>query len=258
LALILGLADLWYWGVPFYSLRHIIEYTVLRRLSSRGLQPWYEYARVTPWSDVVTVSLALYAAWLREWRIALWTWAPIVVLSALPHKEPRYLMPMLPFLSMSAAIGLWRLIEKLRAVDHQALPRLAAALLLACAAAVAIEASSFNFVRTDPDVRLAEALAGDPATTGAAVEQLWRVGGHLYFPPGVVLVDFDRDRLSEAAFLPSVLSNASVRWIALISPEPSLVRAIVDAGFVPNATPAAAAKSHYHVYERAFQAPALR
>src|SRR5262245_2783509 len=98
-AIIFGPVEAVYWGEPFFSIRHIVDYTLVQGLSSRGYQPWYYYLRAVPdWTNVVTLALAVYATIaVRMWMLAAWAWTPLIALSLLPHKEPRYLVPMLPF-----------------------------------------------------------------------------------------------------------------------------------------------------------------
>ena len=230
---IIGTADAWYWGQPFYSLRHVVDFTLVRRLSSRGYQPWYEYLNLNAWTDIVTAGLALYAIAARQWRIALWTWLPVLTLSVLPHKESRYLMPMIPFLALSAGVGFAEISRRMLAAARPAAAgRMAAALWVACALGAALEIRGFNFHRTEADVRLAERLSEDGTLTGAAVEQLWRMGGHLYFPASATLVDLDRARFAEPAFLPTVVANPAIRWILLLKIDPPLEKTLGDAGFV--------------------------
>jgi hypothetical protein len=245
---VIGIADAWYWGEPFYSLRHIVDFTLVRRLSSRGYQPWYEYLNVNAWADIVTAALALYPLVARQWSIALWTWVPVVVLSVLPHKEPRYLMPMIPFLALSAGIGFAGITRRMLAAPRPAAGRMAAALWTAVALGAALEMRSFNFRRTDGDVRLAERLSEDGALTGAAVEQLWRMGGHLYFPKNSTLIDLDRARFPERGFLASVVANPAITWILLLRVDPALEKTLGDAGFVQ--AEIADASGAYRAYRR--------
>jgi Alg9-like mannosyltransferase family len=246
---IIGIADAWYWGQPFYSLRHIVDFTLVRRLSSRGYQAWYAYLNLNAWTDIVTAGLALYPLATGRWNIALWTWLPVLTLSVLPHKEPRYLMPMMPFLALSAGIGLAGITRAMFAAPRSTARMMAAVLWIACALGVALEVPGFNFRRTDADVRLAERLAEDGTLTGAAVEQSWRVGGHLYLPRNAVLIDLDRARFPEPAFLPSVVSNPAIGWILLLKVDAALERTLGEAGFVPTEV-AADVSSAYRVYRR--------
>jgi hypothetical protein len=112
---VLGVSDALYWKSPWYSLRNIIDYTVVNKLSSRGYEPPYYYAlSIGIWSDFLTVGLSCFALKLRNKKIYLWAFMPIIILSFLPHKEPRYLVPTLPFIAVMAGLSAWRLLERYR------------------------------------------------------------------------------------------------------------------------------------------------
>jgi hypothetical protein len=157
-------------------------------------------------------------------------------------------MPMIPFLALSAGIGFAELSRRTRAVPRPAAGRLAAGLWVACALGAALEIKSFNFHRTDADVRLAKRLSEGETPSGAAVEQLWRMGGHLYFPRNTTLVDLDRARFSEPAFLPSVAADPAIRWILLLRVDPPLEQTLAGAGFVQSEI--AVDGSAYRAYRR--------
>jgi hypothetical protein len=110
---ILGVSDALYWKSPWYSLKNIIDYTVVNKLSSRGYEPPNYYAlSIGIWSDFLIVGLACFALKLKNRKVYLWTFLPIIMLSFLPHKEPRYLVPVLPFIAMMAGLSTWHLLEK--------------------------------------------------------------------------------------------------------------------------------------------------
>ena len=217
---ILGLADKLYWGQSFFSLRHIVDFTLVRGLSSRGYQPFYEYFRSIPaWADPLVVALALLATRRRMWTLAVWTWFPVICLSVLPHKEPRYLIPILPFLAMMAAFSLWQIIQWLcesSADAHSSMrrERFAAILLVACLCAFVFEVSGFWFVRSEADVVLAEAIARQGPVGGVAIEQAWRMGGRLYLPDAEPLIDIEPP--GDPGAIARVLGTPPIRWIALL------------------------------------------
>jgi hypothetical protein len=258
----IGGSDWMYWGQPFFSLRHILDYTLVRRQSSRGYQPFYEYAvHVAAWSNLLTVGLALFAIRLGQRIIAVWTWLPVLVLSVLPHKEARYLIPVLPFLSMSAAVGLWRVMTVLNGAETRAdsgprIARWSTALFLACVAAFVWEVAGFKFVRSESAVRLAQYLGRQPNLDGVAVEQLWRMGGRLYFPARVKLVDLDPAGASDAKYLADVFSDRGVRWAAMNAKDKGPRgprgpdRALAEAGFREVELPAQAGAAGYRLYAR--------
>jgi len=254
-AVAVAASDWAYWGRPFFSLQRVIDYTLIQRASSRGYQPFYEYARFYRWSDALTVGLALYAIRLRPWPIAVWTWVPVLLLTTLPHKEVRYLIPVVPFLSMSAAITLWHIVGRLRrAQDDGAraagLERRAGALAMACVAAFATEASSFNFSRTESAVQLATYLARQPFSSRGAVEQLWRMGGRVYFPPGAELIDIDPGRVDHRLDLVATLMRYQPQWLALGLSHTRDDELVKRLGYRLVWLPAEFATSGYRVYVR--------
>jgi len=111
--LIIGLSDLLYWKSAFFSLKNIIDYTLVDKLSSRGyVSVFYYLMSFGLWSDVFGVGLSLYALRLRNQKLYLWFLTPIILLSFLPHKETRYLVPVIPFYAMMAGLAAWHLLEK--------------------------------------------------------------------------------------------------------------------------------------------------
>jgi Alg9-like mannosyltransferase family len=216
---IFGIGDWQYWGSPFYSLINAVDYTVVRRLSSRGYQPFHYYlTHASEWTNYFSLSLALIAAAFRFWRPTLWWLLPTIVLSFLPHKEPRYLIPALPFLALCAGYGLWEMSQRLERMRLVNARRVALVLWVGVFTAIAFELGGFRFRRTDDDVDLARRLSGDWHREGVAIESPWRIGGRLYFPraPAVVLA-VDRESLSEDSYLQTLASDRTVGWVLLIS-----------------------------------------
>jgi len=113
LLLILGVADVLYWKSPWYSLRNIVDYTLAKKLSSRGYEsPLYYLLSIGIWSDFLTVGLAGFALRLKNRLLWLWGFTPLVMLSFLPHKEPRYLVATIPFIAIMAGLSTWHFLEK--------------------------------------------------------------------------------------------------------------------------------------------------
>jgi hypothetical protein len=187
-----AIADAAYWGTPFSSAREVLKFTLVDRLSSRGYEPaWYYLAELTSWTDVLTVGLAVVGWRVADWRLNVWLWLPIVLLSALPHKEPRYLIPSLPFLSLVAAAGLAWLIHRLTHLhsgvgdERQSVmrwwkPAIAVALVCGLGLRTVFVVSGYHVRRTDAEVALAREVDLDTNVKSAAFEAAWRFGWHLY------------------------------------------------------------------------------
>lgn len=180
-----GVSDALYWGEPFQSARAIVSYTLIERQSSRGYESVLHYVvHPTSWSNLVILTLAAIG-WRRDWRAALWFALPVLLLSVLPHKEPRYLIPVGPFLALVAAQGLWRAVEDLdprvspaRASGTRSFP-LALGLVAALALAAIFEVDGYHVRRSDHEVERARDV-GPAALRGVPGEDLWRFGGRLY------------------------------------------------------------------------------
>jgi hypothetical protein len=164
-----AIADQTYWGTPFYSLRQAIDYTLVQRQSTRGFQPFWHYLTTIPeWTAIPIVAVAAFAAWRGAWRPALWTGVPIFVLSLLPHKEARYLLPIVPFVSLLAAIGLWQIVRI--AAGPSGSPRRWAPMAITAGvfASTILSISGFHVQRSDAEVALARSLAVERNVSGTS------------------------------------------------------------------------------------------
>jgi hypothetical protein len=208
------LGDWLYWGSPFYSGRHIIQFTLVDRLSSRGYEPWHYYvSHVLAWSNPFAVA-AVAVALARDGRryAALWVGVPMLLLSLLPHKEPRYLLPILPFWSALAALGAWRAVEQCRVSPRKAL--LAVGLLTLLAVGLLVEADRFRFRRSADAVRVMEFVAAQHPKA-VAFEESWNGGGWLYLG-SAGLVDLQlRNAPDPKKSTAAVCQDRLVDWAAL-------------------------------------------
>lgn len=213
---ILGVSDWLYWGAPFSSLLNAADYSVVKGLSSRGYEPLHWYITHIPdWSNFFTVPLSLLAFRFRgAWIPALWAWMPVLVLSLLSHKEPRYLVPVLPFLALAAGDALWRLLRRFDDKSWRPGP-VGLALLVGTGTAAVFEISNFRFERSEASVELANAYRDEWRDGGVAVEQLWRVGGRLYLSEVPTLVDVAPEQLEQAGYLEQLVANRNVHWVLL-------------------------------------------
>jgi GPI mannosyltransferase 3 len=128
-ALALGLlADFWGYGqLTFSAYRYVHTNFILGRSSAFGTSPFFAYlympiiaaGPLAPLAAVLVVATVI--AWvLRPLNVVTWATAPYVaVLSVVPHKEPRFLLPLaffLPFLLAFASEPQIRLGERLSTI----------------------------------------------------------------------------------------------------------------------------------------------
>jgi hypothetical protein len=234
---VLGLCDWFYWGWPFHSLTHIVDYTVVRGASSRGYQSvLYYLTHLWSWTNLLVFSLALLAVRGRTRVAALWAFAPLLILSLFPHKEARYLIPILPFVSILAAKGLWDLLEGLEATSPNALAgrsrnplvRWSASFLTPARARHAafaliglvlwagfFELDGFRFRRSEGAVRIARHLSGAAPADGIVIEQAWKAGGRLYLWRNRNVRDLQTERAGDSLYVETSVSPEAVRWVAL-------------------------------------------
>lgn len=141
-----------YWGEAFHSLRAAFDFTVVQRLSSRGFgPPWWYLVSVGQWS---TLPLAILAGvGLRHQRsCAIWVVVPLCALSALPHKEARYMIPVVPFVCLLAVEGLRRSIQFNAAARRDWLP---AALVCGLSLGLIHDVAHYRLPRSNAEVQLA-------------------------------------------------------------------------------------------------------
>lgn len=232
--LILGTADWLYWGIPFQSLTSAVDYGVVRGLSSRGYQPFhYYFSHIPEWSNFFVVGLGLIAWRFGGWRPALWAWAPIVALSLVTHKEPRYLVPVLPFMALAGGVTLRELLKRVHLGDNRRTLRLALVLVVGSVSALLFEASRFRFERSEDAIDLAVASRAEWARDGVAIEQPWRVGGRLYIPDVPTALEIVPERREEAGYLEQIASNPGVGWILVRDEglDPAIVERLRPYGF---------------------------
>jgi phosphatidylinositol glycan class B len=135
LGLLGGMLDWLTWGKPFYALKKYLYFNLKKSGAKFGRYPFSYYATVT-WSAVGPAALVLAGAFVAGLRLApklgLLVLAYVGLHSLIPHKEYRFLMPVVPFGLALAGCGLANLAKQLRAPDW-----LATVTGVVCAAAMA-------------------------------------------------------------------------------------------------------------------------
>jgi len=81
-----------------------------------GLLPWTMFAVVLPWRAARAVLQRRRVLTDVEWRLVIWTVAPLVLFTISIGKQPRYILPVLPPVAMMLGIGIANRIAAVR--DH--------------------------------------------------------------------------------------------------------------------------------------------
>jgi phosphatidylinositol glycan class B len=104
------------WGAPFHSLFAYLHYN-LGKSATYGVSSWSYYFE-TVWSSTgvscLAIAAGLIAAWCRARALVVVAIAFVVVHSFVPHKEYRFLMPVVPLVLALSAVGLQTLLARFR------------------------------------------------------------------------------------------------------------------------------------------------
>jgi hypothetical protein len=217
----LAISDQLFWGEPFFSVRHIVSFTLFKGLSTRGYQPAYYYLAVQTWTTVFLAALFLYSARLRRWNLMQLAIFPIVILSLLPHKEARYMIPVLPFVAMLAGAGAWHLL-RLTSVPSRGdsgsrltgIPA-ACALLVLLGGFFLFESMRFEFHRAESGIDVSYYLREHGHAGKVGMSTIWTSGGMLMLPPCNPAQDITLGRLLDARDSSGAPLVGTLEYIAL-------------------------------------------
>jgi hypothetical protein len=251
IAFLLGPGDLLFWPEMFFSLRHIVEFTLVRGESSRGVEPLAHYLLTAPWWSDPFMLFLIGLGWRAAPKpLRLWAFAPIAALSLFPHKEERYLVPVLPFLVLIAAAGSWRLLQSARFRAASRRPPLALIVLLGVSL---LEVEGFQFRRSEAAIDVARFLAARDNVRNVMMEEgTTTTGATLYLRPTIQVVNLDARRLGEASYFWGMVSGPETQYVVLR--DSSLVPVFRDllrqAGFVKVTGPEAKRGERYRIFVR--------
>ncbi|MFH1279789.1 MAG: glycosyltransferase family 39 protein [Candidatus Eisenbacteria bacterium] len=220
-AAILGVSDRLYRGDALHSARHIIQYTLIEKQSSRGHEPFHEYLRdLGAWSSVFAAVVFFLSIRLRRRRLLLWALVPVLALSFLPHKEPRYLVPMLPFFAALVGGSIWRLLSDVYAGVGESRLRMghrtkALVLVAIVSTASLLEIDRFRFRRSETAVEAARWISRSGPVRGVAVVQFWKAGGLLYLWRVPVIEEIARENLGDREYISGVMARPEIEYFLL-------------------------------------------
>jgi hypothetical protein len=218
---IIGVGDLVYWKKTFYSLLNMIDFTLLKGLSSRGYQPFYEYVATIPaWTNLAFVLLFAFALRSIPKDLLAFFWMPLVILSFLPHKEARYLLPVLPFFAICLAVALRNLLSRVEAeniISSRYPGRLYKPLFLVFLLVFGIlfELDGFRFRRSEAAVDMAVFLNDRAKGSGVAIEQVWKAGGRLYMSRVKKIEDISPALVNDPQYVRKKIENPQIEFVAL-------------------------------------------
>jgi hypothetical protein len=215
---ILGLTDYLYWGKAFYSIHNVIDFSLIKRQSSHGYQPFYEYLALMPvWTNVAFVLLLLLGSRYIPWRFMNFVWIPLLLLSILPQKEARYALPAIPFLSICLAVSFWNLISA-RHESHSIISflRTPALILFLLFAGILFEMDGFRMRRSESAVDMARFI-NEQGTSAVAIEQIWKTGGRLYMNRIERLEDISPRRITDQNYVTGIIQDPAIEFVAFQS-----------------------------------------
>ena len=146
-----------------------------------------------------------------------WAFIPIILLSILPHKEPRYMVPMIPFFAILAAASFWKIVTDLcknNELDVNKAKR-AFIIIVVFAGALLLEFDGYRFKRTENGVDVARHILNQSKLEGAVIEQHWRTGRLLYLAKLPVLNDISPGRITDRNYVVGQISGDNIKWAAL-------------------------------------------
>jgi hypothetical protein len=235
----------------FFSLKNMIDFSLVKRLSSTGYQPVWEYLRVTlKASDLITISLFFYSLMrLRPWKPALWALLPILLLSFFQTKDERYLEPMLPFFLLCVAASIWHLLQ----IAARKQPgHMHVFLILALFAMTFLEVDGFRLRSARDAVDVAHRLKLEPNLRSIAMENAQLTGIRLYFPPAVRVISIDAGRFRERDYFSQMLSQSRSQYVVLkkeTTQQDDVAAALAMKGYRQVAVPRLSANP-YRVFKR--------
>jgi hypothetical protein len=215
--LTVGIYDWLTWGTPFSSAIKFAHLTLVAPDFASRVKyqaPWWYVANIVRWCSPALLPLLWYARRSRAiWFIVI----PLIVFSAIKHKELRYLQVVIPFLCIAAAIGFASMRNRRVAV-----------VLVAISIVWDLSGLRHFARKSQPSVMAAQWIASTPSIHSIAASQLWSYGDKLYLG--------DKMAMSEVGTPPEKLSEVTADVVGLYETDldvPSRAEALRANGYAP-------------------------
>jgi hypothetical protein len=214
--LTVGLYDYLTWGKPFASIINFAHLTIVAPDFASRVKyqaPWWYLANIARWCSPALLPLLWFGRRSRAiWFIVI----PLVVFSAIKHKELRYLQALIPFLCVAAAIGFVGMGNRRFAVA-----------LVAVSLLWDLHGVRYFARKSQPCVIAAQWIAANPSIHSIAAPQLWAFGDKLYLG--------DKMGMTEIGTPPEHLERVHADAVALYETDldvPSRAKALRANGYV--------------------------
>lgn len=218
---VFGVVDAITWSYPFQSFfRYFWVNAVVGRSELYGTEPWYWYLIVLL-SHLGPVLLLALVGIRRSPFLAWIALAILVPHSLLPHKEIRYIYPLMPILITLAALGAMEIAKE---IDHLLKFRIhpkaavSVALVLFTLFSVLL-APQFTYwdSKSGSSLAMVDRLSRDPTVCGLGVHGIswWDTGGYTHLHRNVPMVLMSDDPRTEQ-------ESSSVNAVIAYGPPPGL------------------------------------
>lgn len=176
--LLIGTYDWVTWGTPFASAIKFAHLTLVEPDFASRVKyqaPWWYLANLVRWCSPFLLPLLWFARRSRAiWFIVI----PLVVFSAIKHKELRYLQVLIPFLCIAAAVGFASMRNR----------RIAVALVVV-SMMWDLHGLRYFARKSQPAVMAAQWMASNRSIHSVAASQLWAFGDKLYLGDTMAMSD---------------------------------------------------------------------
>jgi hypothetical protein len=173
----------------------------------------------------------------------------------LPHKESRYLLPIIPFFSICLAAAFWNLLRESSSASSNKLVlffRKPHVILLLLCLGILFELDGFRVRRTESAVDIAKFINEQDASA-AAIQQIWKTGGKIYMPRLQRIDDLIPELISDPQYLRNKISDPEIQFVALQKRDIKrygYAELIIQCGYHEIPFPTSSDRNEYLLFQR--------